>query len=74
MNLIKLANRSIEMPAINSVEDAKTASAALLSAVADGSITPSEAAEIGKLIDAYMKAVETAEVLTRLEKLEQRLS
>jgi hypothetical protein len=64
---------SIEMPTINSAEDAKVASAALLAAVAAGNLTPSEAAEIGKLIDAYVKAVETTEVLTRLEKLEQRL-
>jgi hypothetical protein len=63
----------IEMPTINSAEDAKTASAALLAAVAAGSLTPSEAAEIGKLIDAYVRAVETTEVLARLEKLEQRL-
>jgi hypothetical protein len=49
------------------------ASAALLAAVAAGSLTPAEAAEIGKLVDAYVKAIETTEVLARLEKLEQRL-
>jgi len=35
--------------------------------------TPSEAAEIGKLVDSYVKAIETTEVLARLDKLEQRL-
>jgi hypothetical protein len=64
---------SIEMPTINTAEDAKSASAALLAAVAAGSLTPSEAAEIGKLVDGYVRAVETTEVLKRLEKLEQRL-
>ena len=64
---------SIEMPTINTAADAKEASAALLAAVAAGSLTPSEAAEIGKLIDAYVKAVETTEVLARLEKLERGL-
>jgi hypothetical protein len=44
-----------------------------LAAVAAGSLTPAEAAEIGKLVDAYVKAIETTEVLARLEKLEQRL-
>jgi Family of unknown function (DUF5681) len=63
---------SIDMPTINTAEDAKAASAALLAAVAAGSLTPSEAAEIGKLVDAYVRAVETTEVLKRLERLEQR--
>jgi hypothetical protein len=64
---------SIEIPTINTAEDAKAASAALLAAVAAGSLTPSEAAEIGKLVDSYLRAIETTEVLARLEKLEKRL-
>jgi len=64
---------TFEMPAINGAEDAKAAAAALLAAVSSGSLTPSEAVEIGKLIDAYVKAVEVTEVLDRLEKLEQKL-
>src|SRR4030088_305143 len=62
---------SIEMPTIDTAEDAKAASAALLAAVAAGSLTPSEAAEIGKLVESYVKAIETTEVLARLEKLEK---
>jgi hypothetical protein len=62
-----------ELSAIESAADAKMASAALLAAVAVGSLTPSEAAEVGKLIDAYLKAIEVTEVLARLEKLEQKL-
>ena len=64
---------SFELPAINGAEDAKAATAALLTAVSVGSLTPSEAAEVCKLVDAYVKAIETSEVLARLEKLEQRL-
>ena len=64
---------SLEMPTINTAEDAKAASAVLLAAVAAGSLTPSEAAEIGKLVDSYLKAIETTEVLARLDKLEKRL-
>jgi hypothetical protein len=60
------------LPVINSAEDAKAASGSLLLAVATGSLTPSEATEIVKLIDAYLKAIEVTEVLARLEKLEQR--
>jgi hypothetical protein len=61
------------LPAIASAADATSASAALLSAVAEGDLTPAEASDVGKLIDAYVKATEVTEVLARLEKLEQRL-
>jgi hypothetical protein len=67
------AGRGMTMPAIENVADAKMASAALLTAVSAGSLTPSEAAEVSKLIDAYVKAIEVTEVLAHLEKLEQRL-
>jgi hypothetical protein len=64
---------TFEMPAIDSAADAKAASAALLAAVSAGNLTPSEAAVVGNLIDAYLKAIEVTEVLDRLEKLEQKL-
>jgi len=37
---------------------AHSTSPALLAAVADGELTPSEAAELGKLVDAHAKAIE----------------
>ena len=43
----------------------------MLSAVAAGELTPADAAEIGKLIDSYVKAYETAELAERLERLEK---
>jgi hypothetical protein len=61
---------SFEMPLIATAQDAKQALAALLAAVAAGNLTPSEAAEIGKLIDGYVKSIEVTEVLARLDKLE----
>jgi hypothetical protein len=63
---------TFELPAIDSAADARAASAALLAAVSAGSLTPSEAAEVSKLIDAYLKAIEVTEILARLEKLEQQ--
>ena len=39
-------------------------------AVAAGEMTPADAAELGKLIDSYVKAYETAELTERLERLE----
>jgi hypothetical protein len=41
---------------ISSAADAATAAAALLEAVAVGDLTPSEASEVDKLIEAYVKA------------------
>src|SRR5258705_8372463 len=61
---------SFEMPKINNAQDARVASAALLEAVSSGNLTPSEASEVGKLIDAYVKTIELTEVLARLDKLE----
>jgi Family of unknown function (DUF5681) len=61
---------SFKMVPINTANDAKAASAALLDAVAGGNLTPSEASEIGKLIDGYVKSIEVTEVLARLDRLE----
>jgi len=48
-----------------------SASAAIAKAVADGDLTPMEAAELSKVIDGYVRAIETAELAARLERLEQ---
>ena len=61
---------SFEMSQISNAGDAREASAALLGAVSSGNLTPSEASEVGKLIDAYVKTIEITEVLARLDKLE----
>jgi len=42
----------------------------LLSYQAAGEMTPADAAEVGKLLDSYVKAYETAELAERLERLE----
>ena len=44
-----------------------------MDAVASGTLTPSEASEVGKLIDGYVRSIEVTEVLARLDKLEKRL-
>ena len=43
----------------------------MLAAVAAGEITPADAGEISKLIEAYVRAFETAELAERLERLER---
>ena len=61
---------SFEMVPITNADDARVASAALLGAAATGSLTPSEASEVGRLIDVYVRSFELSEVQKRLDKLE----
>jgi hypothetical protein len=62
---------SFTLPPIKSAQDAAAVVSAVLTAVATGEITPTDAAEVGKLIDSYVKAYETAELAERLERLER---
>ena len=62
---------SFTLPEITSARGAAALVSAVLSAVAAGELTPTDAAEIGKLIDSYVKAYETAELAERLERLEK---
>ena len=59
-------DRPIDTPA-----DLTKATNALLQGVAAGEITPSEAAELSKLVDAHVKAIEAVEFASRLAALEQ---
>src|SRR3954451_23882984 len=59
------------LPPIESTADVVKASAALLQAVASGELTPSEAAELGKLVEAHVRAIELTDVQARLEALER---
>lgn len=59
------------LPEIETAADLTKATRALLEGVADGEITPSEAAELSKLVDAHVKAIEVVDLATRLSALEQ---
>jgi hypothetical protein len=63
---------SFSMPAIASACDAAKAMGALLAAVAAGNVTPSEAGEVGKIVDAYVEALQVSEIEQRLKALEER--
>ena len=58
------------LPPITSARDAADIAAAVAEAVAAGHITPSEAAEIGKVIEIYVKAYQTAELNDRVARVE----
>jgi hypothetical protein len=62
-----------ELPPIACAADAAKASAALVAAVAVGDLTPSEAAELGKLIESFVRSLEASELESRLARLEQRV-
>jgi hypothetical protein len=61
------------LPTITSARDALSALSALLTAVSSGELTPSEASEVGKLVDGYVKATEINELAERLERLEKMM-
>ena len=63
---------AFELPKIESAADAVAAQSAILSAVANGELTPGEAAEVSKLIDGFVKAIELSEIDERLRRLEER--
>jgi hypothetical protein len=62
---------SFSMPTIETATDAAKIMSAILSAVAGGDLTPSEASEIAKLIDSYTRALEASEFEQRLRALEE---
>lgn len=59
------------LPEIETPADLTKATRALMQGVADGEITPSEAAELSKLVDAHVKAISAADFAERLVALEQ---
>ncbi len=59
---------------LNSADDAGKAMGAITTAVAHGELTPGEAAELARVIETYVKALETSEIEHRLKILEERQS
>jgi hypothetical protein len=61
-----------QLPALRSAADAASAMAALTAGVAAGEVTPGEAAELSKLVEAYIRALEAGEFDQRLRAVEER--
>jgi hypothetical protein len=59
------------LPPITCARDAPEIISAIAAAVTSGDITPSEASEIAKLIDTYVKAFQTAELDERVARVER---
>jgi hypothetical protein len=59
------------LPPIEKPSDLTRATHALMQGVANGEITPSEAAELSKLVDAHVNAIKTADLAERLARIEE---
>jgi hypothetical protein len=58
-------------PKITTAKEAATTMSAVLAAVAAGDLTPTEASEVGKLVDIFVKAVEATDLADRISRLER---
>jgi hypothetical protein len=61
---------SFRLPTISSASDVLAAIETITDGVASGELTPAEAAELAKVVEAYRNAVETVEIERRLAVLE----
>jgi Family of unknown function (DUF5681) len=62
---------TFEMPAVNSAKDVVDAIASLLGSVSKGEITPSEAGEVSKIFDVYVRALEVNDLAARIDAMER---
>jgi len=70
--LVKDRPVTFDLPGIDSAQDAAVAVGAVLRAVADGDLTPIEAAEVSKIVSTYVTALEASDLEQRIAKLEAR--
>ncbi|MEI8394067.1 MAG: DUF5681 domain-containing protein [Rhodospirillaceae bacterium] len=64
---------SLPLPAVNTAGDVLAALGATVKAMADGDITPDEAATVAGGLEVKRRAIETVELTTRLETIERQL-
>ena len=62
-----------DLPEMKTLNDAVPAMGALVKAVGQGDLTPTEAAELTKMVQAFAKIIETAELEERVQKLEEAI-
>ncbi len=61
---------SFDLPGIETAEDAANAARAILRAVADGDVTPLEAASVMAVVEQFRRTLETTEIERRITALE----
>ena len=62
---------AFDLPEMKTLNDAVPAMGALVKAVGRGDLTPTEAGELTKMVQAFAKIIETAELEERVRKLEE---
>ncbi len=62
---------AFELPPLDKPADSVAAATTIVAAVAAGELTPSEGADLAKVIDVYVRAIETKAFDERLTKLEE---
>ena len=60
----------LDLPPIADAADITAAMAAITAAVAEGTITPAEGAEVGMVVETYLRALEASDFDRRLKALE----
>jgi hypothetical protein len=65
---------AFELPPLEKPADSVAAAATLVAAVAEGELTPSEAAQLAKVIEVYVRAIETKVFDERLTSLEKEVA
>ncbi len=60
----------IDLPKMETADDAVEALGAIMSAVSERKITPGEAAQLATLVNSYAHAIDLAELVKRIERLE----
>ena len=65
---------AFELPPLDKPADSVAAAATLVAAVAEGELTPSEAAQLAKVIEVYVRAIETKIFDERLASLEKEVA
>lgn len=61
----------IKLPKLKTSEDAVKAISTIIDAVGDGSITPNEGEAMSRVVNAFLKAIESQEIEKRVSVLEQ---
>jgi hypothetical protein len=64
---------ALSMPKLDTVADAPALMAAITSLITIGDVTPSEAADLAKLVDTYVRSVEAADLNKRLRTIEEAM-
>jgi hypothetical protein len=65
---------AIDLPNMESADDAVEALGAITSAVCEGKITTGEAAQLAALVNSYSRAIDMADLVKRIDALEARIN